>query len=219
MYITLVANQYYSLKNTNTISYKYKIKITYYITIFLFLQKTDNQIISYIIIYLLMHLCTVFSLWKYLPESSKGLKFEPKNHQKQSQNHGWNLTPLDGLGTCGYFQKVCFFPPKSSHLFIGFSIINHPFWGTSIFGNTHVFVFKQNLPGLDFWIRLGRLRGNVWCRRLEAVDFTGYLEDGLPVDGSVVNNHGDHKSPKDRATWDPFQMAELYGLLIWGDPN
>ena len=27
--------------------------------------------------------------------------------------------------------------PKSSIL-IGFSIINHPFWGTFIFGNTHV---------------------------------------------------------------------------------
>ena len=29
------------------------------------------------------------------------------------------------------------FPPKSSIL-IGFSIINHPFWGTTIFGNTHI---------------------------------------------------------------------------------
>ena len=27
--------------------------------------------------------------------------------------------------------------PKSSIL-IGFSIINHPFWGTTIFGNTHI---------------------------------------------------------------------------------
>ena len=27
--------------------------------------------------------------------------------------------------------------PKSSIL-IGFSIINHPFWGTAIFGNTHM---------------------------------------------------------------------------------
>ena len=27
--------------------------------------------------------------------------------------------------------------PKSS-IFIGFSIINHPFWGTTIFGNTHL---------------------------------------------------------------------------------
>ena len=29
--------------------------------------------------------------------------------------------------------------PKSSIL-IGCSIINHPFWGTPIFGNTHIFV-------------------------------------------------------------------------------
>ena len=28
-------------------------------------------------------------------------------------------------------------PPKSS-IFIGFSIINHPFWDTPIFGNTHM---------------------------------------------------------------------------------
>ena len=28
--------------------------------------------------------------------------------------------------------------PKSS-LLIGFSILNHPFWGTSIFGNAHIF--------------------------------------------------------------------------------
>ena len=27
--------------------------------------------------------------------------------------------------------------PKSS-IFIGFSLINHPFWGTTIFGNTHI---------------------------------------------------------------------------------
>ena len=27
--------------------------------------------------------------------------------------------------------------PKSSIL-IGFSLINHPFWGTPIFGNTHI---------------------------------------------------------------------------------
>ncbi len=31
-------------------------------------------------------------------------------------------------------------PPKSSIL-IRFSIINHPFWGTPIFGNTHIIIF------------------------------------------------------------------------------
>ena len=30
-------------------------------------------------------------------------------------------------------------PPKSSIL-IGFSIINHPIWGTPIFGNTHIYI-------------------------------------------------------------------------------
>ena len=34
------------------------------------------------------------------------------------------------------FPKIVV-PPKSS-IFIGFSIINHPFWGTPILGNTHI---------------------------------------------------------------------------------
>ena len=38
---------------------------------------------------------------------------------------------------CGCFQKIVGFPPKSSIL-IGFSIINHPFWDTPIFGNTQI---------------------------------------------------------------------------------
>ena len=37
------------------------------------------------------------------------------------------------------FPKIVGFPPKSSIL-IGFSIINDPFWGTPIFGNTHMLV-------------------------------------------------------------------------------
>ena len=37
--------------------------------------------------------------------------------------------------------------PKSSML-IGFSIINHPFWGTTIFGNTHILLC--NPPGNYF---------------------------------------------------------------------
>jgi len=37
--------------------------------------------------------------------------------------------------------------PKSSIL-IGISIINHPFWGTPIFGNTHMVAFLPFLPFL-----------------------------------------------------------------------
>ena len=36
------------------------------------------------------------------------------------------------------FPKIGVFPPKSSIL-IGIPIINHPFWGTTIFGNTHIY--------------------------------------------------------------------------------
>ena len=37
----------------------------------------------------------------------------------------------------GVFPKIGGFLPKSSIL-IRFSIINHPFWGTIIFGNIHM---------------------------------------------------------------------------------
>ena len=66
--------------------------------------------------------------------------------------------------------------PKSSIL-IGYSIINHPFWGTSIFGNTHIDLklnsdfLWQNLhflgwldsDGSDFCIRsASQCLGNRW---------------------------------------------------------
>jgi len=35
------------------------------------------------------------------------------------------------------FPKIGVGPPKSS-IRMGFSIINYPFWGTPIFGNTHI---------------------------------------------------------------------------------
>ena len=34
------------------------------------------------------------------------------------------------------FEKIVVTPESS--ILIGFSIINHPFWGTPIFGNTHI---------------------------------------------------------------------------------
>ena len=41
------------------------------------------------------------------------------------------------------FPKIVV-PPKSS-ITIGFSIINHPFWGTAIFGNTHMGKFSPQI--------------------------------------------------------------------------
>ena len=42
--------------------------------------------------------------------------------------------PLSGIWV---FPKTGVYTPKSSIL-IGFSLMNHPFWGTTIFGNTHI---------------------------------------------------------------------------------
>jgi len=39
--------------------------------------------------------------------------------------------------------------PKSSIL-LGFSLINHPFWGTPIFGNPHILATGQNDPSKEF---------------------------------------------------------------------
>ena len=61
------------------------------------------------------------------------------------------------------FPKIVV-PPKSSIL-IGFSIVNHPFWGTTIFGNTHILDIQthgedryegtslnSHLLRCDFWL-------------------------------------------------------------------
>ena len=55
------------------------------------------------------------------------------------------------------FPKIVGFPLKSSSL-RRFSIINHPFWGTPIFGNTNIFdksVQKGSLEGFFFVCELG----------------------------------------------------------------
>ncbi len=54
-----------------------------------------------------------------------------------SESPAWKISfPKFFQSSFGCFQKYGK-TPKSSIL-IGFSIINHPFWGTIIFGNTHL---------------------------------------------------------------------------------
>ena len=55
----------------------------------------------------------------------------------EKKNGGYDMYFSAFRMTYGCFQKYGE-TPKSSNL-IGFSIINHPFWGAIIFGNTHIF--------------------------------------------------------------------------------
>ena len=61
----------------------------------------------------------------------------------KKNDRGWDLWEYGDwskwMGSIWMFPKIVGFPPKSSIL-IGFSIINHPFWGTPIFGNTHLYL-------------------------------------------------------------------------------
>ena len=59
--------------------------------------------------------------------------------------------------------------PKSSIL-IGFSIINHPFWDTPIFGNTHIYLLLPPFPSMASWIwyvtssNLSRVKRQRWSK-------------------------------------------------------
>ena len=62
------------------------------------------------------------SPWPVRPSSRRGM-----------ERFGWYMYGL-------MFPKIVGFPPKSSIL-RRFSIINHAFWGTPIFGNTHIYIY------------------------------------------------------------------------------
>ena len=70
--------------------------------------------------------CDTWSSW----QKSESLPYSPGNYMGVSKNRGG--------------------APKSWTL-IGFSIINHPFWGTPIFGNTHISISLLNFSFQDDW--------------------------------------------------------------------
>ena len=112
--------------------------------------------------------------------------------------------------------------PKPSIL-IGFSIINHPFWGTPIFGNTHVYVenstFKDHLvgkfqTGLPFAARpaasLSRLIGSEPNRVPTTLqwlsDWSGSTLEGSKVDFLRKNTWLFVLDKECRWLWPPFSQ-------------
>ena len=81
--------------------------------------------------------------------STKGWYVDTYNHhEKKTMLTKTTLTDIypdfqvssDQMSLIGCF--IWMFPkivvPRKSSILMGFSIINHPFWGTPIFGNTHI---------------------------------------------------------------------------------
>ena len=95
----------------------------------------------------------LFFVWKYVSENSKNWMQVPSPISSKKIVCVFNYMDVSkNRGT-----------PKSSIL-IGFSIINHPFWGTIIFGNIHIsnskkmvwfFNHPQGLPSNFFQRRVG----------------------------------------------------------------
>ena len=69
-----------------------------------------------------------------MKSSAPGLTYDNRGYMDVSENSG---------------------TPKSSIL-IGFSIINHPFWGTPIFGNTHIDMRVQQKVHATGFLCVGR---------------------------------------------------------------
>ena len=106
--------------------------------------------------------------------------------------------------------------PKSSIL-RGFSIINHPFWGTTIFGNTHMLPVETTKKWLtssqtSLWgnSQLCKLcLGNSFSNSLTV--FQGILHfqaAGLCLGGSTIYDI--------RASWSFYRVESLSYLLVLG---
>ena len=80
-------------------------------------------------------------------------------------SHGTDMDISENRGT-----------PKSSTL-IGFSIINHPFWGTPIFGNPHIFtlhwrvdlygfhvgnIYQATMDPMGYWFLASEILRSTW---------------------------------------------------------
>ena len=95
--------------------------------------------------------------------------------------------------------------PKSSTL-IGFSIINHPFWGSPIFGNTHLWGFKQAFSffhGLLGVRSVGTWRSQNACDSVAGGHTCQAQEPATPKNNAVLRisgRSGDLPSPQKKQT-------------------
>ncbi len=95
--------------------------------------------------------------------------------------------PANGRGY-GYFDPKNMGKPPKSSILIGFSLINHPFWGTPIFGNTHMWSFPKGTPsifGSKFALKFSR----TWMEIvLEVIGCSESEHRWLMIDGCCFLN-------------------------------
>ena len=75
--------------------------------------------------------------------------------------------------------------PKSSNL-IGISILNHPFWGTPVFGNTHMAIWIKKVMGKHHHLFLSfskTARNFPKIFQADTLEFHAYAEVEMPWSG------------------------------------
>ena len=113
-----------------------------------------------------------------LPEDAPGwnlidavVKRSPKKNPPAIK-HSWLEMPFFAERNMGVSENRG--TPKSSIL-IGFSIINHPFLGTSIFGNTHMKLHPRHAMSFSNWIpKTQWFAGNCYRTAFGAGFFRGW---------------------------------------------
>ena len=90
--------------------------------------------------------------------------------------------------------------PKSSIL-IGFSIINHPFWGTTIFGNIHIYIYTYIYTHIYIYIYSTYTRNPP---RLGGCHFPNRAPSGLPP--QIPNLHCGPKT-RGRADFRSYKLS------------
>ena len=103
------------------------------------------SLIFFSVFFLLCFVCfflrlVVWCPWLFKPfnrstEANRRERFGVEQTEDGEHSRGWPDFGISSRGDVDVSKNRGI--PKSSIL-IGFSIINHPFWGTPIFGNTHV---------------------------------------------------------------------------------
>ena len=116
----------------------------------------------------------------------------------------------------GVSKNRGFSPPKSS-IFIGVSIINRPFWGTTIYGNPHMEVLldKRSRP-CSVYAQL--------CDSQATVPSKGSCEDEFPFSfmrylSSVDRRYMNPGSPSRRLKNISFHQADYFVSELYNHPN
>ena len=134
-------------KSYNIYIYMYHAQVIYYNIIIHnnIYNHIWNQTHNNVYIYIYICLTSMEFTHPFSPQPNHGnMHAKPPNSRAWRPTHRYRRNPeRPTFEEEGWMEKISSKTPKSSIL-VGFSIINHPFWGTPVFGNTRIYIYICN---------------------------------------------------------------------------